>query len=243
MAATRIQLCGELVARIDGERVESGFPGRQGRSLFAYLVCSRRQAVSRDMLVAALWSDHPPEAADAALSALLSKLRRIVPVDGRQELRLALDQNAWIDVEVAAEALHRAAGAAAREDWAATWGPARVVQHIASRPFLAGDASPWALERRAQLEADLLRALELAGLASLRIGGSELDTAERAARELVRRAPLQESGTRLLMELHALRGNRAAAILAYDALRNRLRDELGVAPAPETQALHRALLD
>jgi DNA-binding SARP family transcriptional activator len=38
------------------------------------------------------------------------------------------------------------------------------------------------------------------------------------------------------------RGNAAEALLAYDALRRRLREELGVAPAPWLQAEHRRLL-
>jgi DNA-binding SARP family transcriptional activator len=243
VTATRIQLCGGLVARIDGERVEGSLPGRQGRLLFAYLVLNRRRPVGRDSLVAAVWDETPPEAADAALSALLSKLRRVAPVEGRHELRLTLSTDAWVDVEAAAEALHRAEGAAAREDWPATWGPARVVQHVAERPFLAGEHGTWVAEQRASLGESLLLALELAALASLRIGGSELATAERAARRLAQLAPLHEGATRLLMEIHVARGNRAGALLAYDALRRGLRDELGVAPSAETQALHRTLLD
>jgi DNA-binding SARP family transcriptional activator len=88
----------------------------------------------------------------------------------------------------------------------------------------------------------LVRALELAGRSALSIGGSELNTAERAARRLAELAPLRESGARLLMEVMERRGNPAEALLAYEALRMRLRDELGVAPSAETQALHRALL-
>jgi DNA-binding SARP family transcriptional activator len=88
----------------------------------------------------------------------------------------------------------------------------------------------------------LVRALELAGLAALRLGGGERATAERAARRLVELAPLRESGTRLLMEVLAADGNRAEALLVYESLRSRLREELGVAPSAETQALHRSLL-
>ena len=47
----------------------------------------------------------------------------------------------------------------------------------------------------------LVGSLELGGVASLRIGGGELATADRAARRLVEVAPLRESGKRLLMEL------------------------------------------
>lgn len=242
MGETRIQLCGPLLARVDGERVDDRLPGRQGRLLFAYLVLERRQPAGRDTLADVLWGDEPPDALESALSALLSRLRRVVSLDGRSEVRLVLPAGTWVDVEAAAEALHRAESAVAREDWGGAWGPARVAQHVCERPFLPGEAFAWAAGRRAALEAMLVRALELAGLSALRIGGSELNTAERAARRLADLAPLRESGTRLLMEVMEQRGNRAEALFAYDALRRRLREELGVAPSAETQSLHRALL-
>jgi len=239
---TRIQLCGALVARIDGNRVEDRLPGKQGRLLFAYLVLERRRPVDRDALSSVLWGEVRPEAADSALSALLSKLRRVVSLDGRSEVRLRLPSGAWIDVDVASAALHRAESAVVREDWAGAWSPARVAQHVCERPFMAGETAEWAAARRRSLQATLVRALELAGLAAARIGGSELDTAERTARRLVELAPLRESGTRLLMDVLEQRGNRAEALLAYEELRIRLRDELGVGPSSETVELHRRLL-
>lgn len=241
MPDTRIQLCGPLVARVDGERVEHRLPGRQGRLLFAYLAHERRR-VERAELVEVLWGDPAPDAAESALSALLSKLRRVVPLEGRPAIRLLLPPDAWVDVHAAREALHRAESAVAGERWADAWGPARVAQHVGERVFLQGESTPWVEERRRAYRTLLVRALELAGLASARLGGGELATAERAARRLVELAPLRESGTRLLMEVLDGRGNRAEALLAYDDLRLRLREELGVAPSSETQALHRTLL-
>ena len=41
----------------------------------------------------------------------------------------------------------------------------------------------------------------------------------------------------------AASGNVAEALQAYEELRRLLRDELGVTPAPEVQALHQQLLD
>jgi DNA-binding SARP family transcriptional activator len=242
---TRIQLCGSVVATLDGGRVEGGLPGRQGRLLFAYLVTNRARAASRAELMDAVWPDGLPGAPDSALSALVSKLRRAIGqerLEGRSELRLALAADAWIDAEAAVEALHRAEGADARSDWFATWVAARVAQHIAVRPFVAGEDAPWIEERRRQLEGTYLRALELSAHASLQIGGGELDTAERSARSLVRRAPFRESGYRYLMEVLAARDNRADALRVYEELRMLLRDELGAAPSPATQELHRTLL-
>ena len=242
MADTRIQFCGPPFARVAGERVDDRLPGRQGRLLFAYLVLGRRSIAPREALVDLLWGEAPPEASDAALSALLSKLRRVVPLEGRSEVRLDLPTDTWVDVEAAAEAVHRAESCAAREDWVSAWGPARVTQHISERQFLPGESGPWVSARRRALDATRIRALELAGLAAMHIGGGELATAERTAERLVELAPLRESGTRLLMEVHAARGNRADALLAYEALRLHLRDELGVGPSAATVEAHRRLL-
>jgi DNA-binding SARP family transcriptional activator len=239
---TRIQLCGPLVARVDGRRVERELPGRQGRLLLACLVLERRHRMTRDALASVLWGEEPPDAVDSALSALLSKLRRVLTVEGRSDVRLLLPPDAWVDVEVATAALHRAESAVARGDWEAAWGPARVAHHVCERRFLPGDTSEWAAAHRRRLDAVLVRGLELGGEASLRIGGSELDTAERAARRLVELTPLRESGTRLLMSVLQRRGNRAEALVAYDTLRTRLLEELGVGPSAETAALHRRLI-
>lgn len=242
---TRIQLCGRVVATLDGKRIETDLPGRQGRLLFAYLVANRLHAVSRAELMDAIWPDGLPGAPESALSALVSKLRRIVGherLEGRSELRLTLGDDAWIDAEAAGEALHRAEAAQARSDWAATWVAARVAQHIAVRPFVAGETASWVEERRRDLEDTYLRSLELTAHASLRIGGAELDTAERSTRALIRRAPFRESGYRYLMEVLAARNNQAEALRVYDRLRTLLRDELGATPSPATQELHRTLL-
>ena len=155
---------------------------------------------------------------------------------------MTLPDDAWIDVEAVGEALHRAEGAVARGDWTAAWGPARVVQHIAARELLRGEDAAWLDEHRRRLGDAYEQSLELAAHACLEIGGTELHTAERAARTLVEVAPFRESGYRWLMLTLERRGNRAEALRAYDELRLRLRDELGTAPSPAIQELHRALL-
>jgi DNA-binding SARP family transcriptional activator len=239
LAETRIQLCGRLVARIDGQRIENELPGRQGRLAFAFLAVNRHRPVTRDELTDALWSEGSNS---DRLSPLLSKLRGVVPLEGRGDVRLALANGAWIDLEAAAEGLHRAQSLVAQGDFGSAWGPGRVAQHIATREFLPGEDAPWIGKQRLRLDEILVRSLELVGRACVEIGGGELETAERSARTLIDRAPYRESGYRLLMETLAARGNAAEALLVYDALRRRLREELGVAPSAPTQDLHRQLL-
>ena len=89
----RIQLCGALAIERDGQRLDAGLPGRQGRLLFTYLVVNRHRHVPRDELAEALWREPDPAASDTRLNPLLSKLRRVFgagSVDGRSTIRLCL---------------------------------------------------------------------------------------------------------------------------------------------------------
>lgn len=243
--ATRIQLCGRLVAEIDGRRIEDELPGPQGRVLFAYLASTRRRPSPRAELIDALWPDHVPADPETALSALLSKLRRVLgpeELEGRSAVHLRLPADAWIDLEAAGDSIHRAESAIARSDWTGAWGPARVAQHIAVREFLPGEGAPWIAEIRGRLADIYATALELTARAGLEIGGAEVDTALRSARSLIAHSPYRESGYRLLMEALDLRGNTAEALRVYEQLRVLLRDELGAAPGAAVQELHRRLL-
>jgi pentatricopeptide repeat protein len=55
-------------------------------------------------------------------------------------------------------------------------------------------------------------------------------------------APYRETGHNILMEALERRGNIAEALRAYERLRVLLREELGTAPSPTLQAVHRRLL-
>jgi DNA-binding SARP family transcriptional activator len=120
----------------------------QSQRLFAFLVVNHARAVPRHELAAAVWPDAAPANPDADLSALLSRLRRVL-------------------------------------------GP-----------------GPWP--------------------GTTRYGSSS--------------ALARESGHRLLMKALATEGNFAEALLVYDRLRVLLHNDLGIAPRPDTQALHGELL-
>jgi DNA-binding SARP family transcriptional activator len=53
--------------------------------------------------------------------------------------------------------------------------------------------------------------------------------------------PLSEATVQRLVALHDAAGDRAGAVQAYEALAERMERELGVKPAPETQALVRSI--
>ena len=237
----RIQLCGPTIIERAGERLEGRLPGRQGRLLFAYLVLNRQRLTSRDELAESIWARELPAASEAGLNALISKLRRTLGpgvIEGRTSLRLHLGEDAMVDVETAAAAVHRAESAVALDEWKRAWGPSLVALLVAEREFLPGEDAGWVDAQRRQLTEVRIRALEAYASATFAIGGTELPAAVRAGRQLVNLVPLRESGYRLLMRALASQGNVAEALLVYASLRDVLRSELGVSPSLTTQAVH-----
>ena len=245
MAPVHVQVCGRIALLVDGERCEQLLPGRQGRELLVLLVLGRERALTRDQLSALLWPAGAPPAGDAALSSLLSKLRRIL---GGEVLaagpgpHLVLPAGSFVDYDAATTAVHRAESAVAAADWTAAWGPARVALHTANRGLLPGHDAPWVQEERRELESIRLRSLECVAAAGLGLGGGEVAAAERAGRTLVAGWPYHESGYRALMDALDAQGNVAEALLLYEQLRCLLRDELGITPSKQLQQRHRDLL-
>jgi DNA-binding SARP family transcriptional activator len=241
----RIQLCGPTVIERDGERLDGLLPGRQGRLLFAYLVCNRHRPTSRAELLEALWPRELPAAAQGGLSSLVSKLRKILgaaDLEGRSSLQLRLHQHDRVDLEVAVSAVHRAESQVALEEWKRAWGPALAALFIAEREFLPGEDAPWIDQQRRHLAEIRVRALETYTAAALGTGGTELPAAVRSARQLVAAVPLREPGYQMLMQALANQGNVAEAVRVYTDLCDVLRDELGVSPSAASQSVYERLL-
>jgi len=233
------------VVLLDGEQRAGELRGLQARALLAFLVFERHRPVDRYDAIEALWGEHPPAAAAEALRALLSNLRRALGRErlvGREELRLRLPDRIWVDVEVAARAVHDAESAVALEQWPRAWITAHVAMNIAGRSLLPRWSGSWIEERRLDMERTRLRALEALAATGVGLGGTELSTAKRAARTLIDTDPYRESGHRFMMQALALEGNTADALLVFERLRTRLRDDLGIAPSEETLRLHSKLL-
>jgi SARP family transcriptional regulator, regulator of embCAB operon len=243
--AARIQLCGRLVVRLGGRRVEDALPGAKGRLLFGYLVLNRLRRIGRDELLMAAYGEEAAPDHQRRLSVVLSKLRSALGperLSGRGEIELILPPETFVDVEAALAGLHRAETHVANRQWVEAWGPAGIAYHVASRGLLPGHDGPWLDEWRRRLDDVRVRGLECLAVARLELGGPALPQAEACGRRLIGMAPYRETGHRILMEALERSGNAAEALLAYDRLRVLLQDELGIAPSPAVQQVYRRLL-
>ena len=246
----RIYLAGNVCVESGTTLIrEDRFPGLQGRVVFSILAAEHARPVSRDELVEELWGDSPPASWETALRSVVSKLRGLLTEAGVAgdslanafgAYQLQLPASAWVDLEAAADAIHRAETALRDGNLRDSVGFGRVAANVTARPLLMGAAGPWVERRRSLLRDIRLRALDC--LAKAWLAAGDAATAARDADLAVELDPFHEPSHRMLMRALNESGNRAGALLAYERCRKLLAEELGADPSPETEAVYLEIL-
>jgi DNA-binding SARP family transcriptional activator len=250
MARTlRVYLAGTIMLERDDVLItEDRLPGRQGRVAFAMLA-AEHAPISKDVIADELWAGEPPPSWEVALRAVMSKVRAAVGEVGLDGdalthafgcYHLRLPADAWIDLEAAADAVHRGETALAKDDLEGAMGWSLAANAIARRGFLPTEEGRWVAQRRAELQDIHLRALECR--ARVQLARRQYGAASRDAERVIGFEPFRESAHRLLMSAHAGAGNRAQALRAYERCRATLADELGTGPSAETESLYLEIL-
>jgi hypothetical protein len=116
----------------------------------------------------------------------------------------------------------------------------RALALLGRGPFLADEPdADWAQPPRREAEHLASRARHLAWDAALAVGDHPRALAHARATTA---DPFDESAWRAAMVAHTAAGEPAAALAAYEHLRQTLSNELGTDPAPDTQSLHLTIL-
>ena len=237
----QFRLLGPLQVELDGEPI--AVAGRKPRALLAAMLLHVNRIVSREALIDALWPDAPPETAANTIQVYVSQLRRALPtvvVDTEGTGYVLRADAEAIDaqrferlVEAALEpGLSPDAVLRLLEDALALWRGVPLDDLPADSPPRA-DAARFteirlqAMGRRIEAELQLGRHLEVL---------AELE-------ELTRTEPFREQFTAQLMVALYRASRQAEALAAYQGLRNRLQDELGLEPTPQLRDLERAILN
>jgi DNA-binding SARP family transcriptional activator len=225
---------------VDGIEPQA-FGSRKARLALQLIALGAGQAVPAGVLIDALWDAVPPARPEDQLAVLMSRLRTVLGRD-RIEHR---DQGYllhcdWLDatelavltreVEARREAGHVMGAVAA----------ARVALSL-----IRGDGpqplpGEWAQLRQAELSRLTGRARLVAAAALLEAG--DWMAAADAAAAAAERDPYDEAALRLLLRAHVMGGRVAGALSLYASARERMADELGTDPSPETTALYTAIL-
>ena len=224
---------------------------RKTLTLLAYLAVTGR-AHSREELITLLWPDLDAARGRAQLRNTLADLQRVIgkgwlDTEGDQ-VKLAGGRGLRIDVGRFHELIAQVAAHShpPHRPCDACLTALTEAANLYAADFLAG----FTLEDAAEFDAwqtfqtETLR-LELAGvlekLAMGLAGRQEYDAAISHARRWSALDPLHEPAQRLLMQLHAWAGDRAAAVRQYQECVRVLQAELGIEPEPETTALFAAI--
>ncbi len=247
----RIRFLGDFELTVNGSRVERWRAGK-ARALFQYLVIHRGQTLTRDRLYEALWPGSAGSAGGSSLKVAAHALRRVLDAHpdrpGESGMRLlyrdfgyVLDvADLWSDVDRFEELVHAGLRAAAGHDAELARIRLRAAVALYGGEFLRGESADWVAEQREYLRSLALRALVVLRTdAEAREDFVELIAICRRTLEIDRH---HEETYRALMTAHGRRGELAGVRSWYELCARRLRDELAVAPAPETDRLLRAMI-
>jgi DNA-binding SARP family transcriptional activator len=235
----RVRLLGGL--EVEGVQ-PSELGSEKGRTVLKVLALAHPRPVPIDALVAAAWPGRRTAAEAREISVLVSRLRRVlgpwrvVYVD--HSYRLNLD---WLDLAELQKLASLAALYADEARPAEALAASRSALELFRGPLLPADlGAEWAELEQAVADRLVTEVMETAAVCALAIGN--LRTAVEMARTALARDPLGENALRLLMTALRGAGRPGPALEAYQITRSRMRRDLGIEPAPQTQALYLEIL-
>lgn len=219
--------------------------------LLAILALAHGRRVPRGELLDALWQTETRGGSSACLSTALWRLRKglapwsdvhgdAILGDTQGGLRLREDASIQIDVVAFQQRTVGALSKSAPELDAADAVALADAVPLYTADLLVDIGDDWARRERERLRRrfvdTLLRLMQHA------MARDDLDEAIRRGRHLLDVDPLREDVHRELMGCLLQRGQRAHALRQFEACRASLRDELAIAPMPETLALYRRVV-
>ncbi|UOX85858.1 tetratricopeptide repeat protein [Amycolatopsis sp. FBCC-B4732] len=234
------RLLGGVEALQGDELVDLGHSRQRG--VLGVLLAEANRPVTVERLLDRVWGAHQPRRGRATLYSYLSRLRTAlaafdgVRLERRAGYRLVLDDRT-VDLHRFHDLLARARSAQDDEQAAVLFEHALALWKGEAVPELD---TPWAIELRATLDQLRLAAeLDHADVALRHGRHSELlpDLIDRAAHH-----PLDERLASQVMTALYRNGRQADALEHYQAVRERLAEELGTDPSSSLQQLHQRIL-
>ncbi|MBV9577580.1 MAG: AAA family ATPase [Chloroflexi bacterium] len=240
LAQLRVRLLGGLeVEGVDGSALGS----RKARTLVKVLALGRGAPVSSDKVIDVLWPDDDVPARPAEqVGVLVSRLRSVLGAHRvrRSAAGWALDVD-WLDLIELEVRVEEGAARLAAGNTAAARAAARAALAVVRGELLADEPErAWAEAACNAVARTVARARWIGAEAALMAG----DAGEAAvlAEGALDHDPYDEAALRVLMRAHAAAGRPASALAAYARVRERLSEDLGVDPAPESDELHTSIL-
>ncbi len=227
--ALKIYALGQPQVEMNGQVVQ--WPTLQSRDLF-FCLLQHRAGLRKEEIGNLFWPNHLPLRLDGIFRSTLYRLRRTLFRDSilfeGGVYRFNWQSNCWFDVE----AFDRLLATVGSEEIA------RLEEAIAlyRGDYLEGVYGDWCVVERERLRERYLSALERLG--RLYADRRDLQRAVDLYQRLLVQDPYREAIHRELMRCYYRQGDRAAAIRQYQTCARLLREDLGLSPSPETEALY-----
>jgi DNA-binding SARP family transcriptional activator len=241
----RVSLLGDFRIRHD-EAPVTDVDAPRLQALLAYLMLHSDAPQSRSHLAFLFWPDTTEAQARTNLRNVLHHLRRALP-DADSHLDASVQSLRWrSEVPFALDVMDFNAALAQAEQARQAGDPAAVREALEQAVQLyTGDLLPscyddWIILQREALRQAYVGALER--LVRLLEEQRDYEAAISSAQRLLRHDPLHEATYRRLIRLHALSGNRAAALRVYHTCTTVMQRELNVEPSAATREAYEQLL-
>jgi len=214
------------------------FSTKRAAALFVYLLLNSGRRTHRDRLLGVLWPDVEEERGRRNLSTALWRVKRrlsdapgfSVLVDGPYMSVEA--KSVWVDVIEFRRLLAEADRTSGERQIALL----REAEALYRGEFLEGFLDDeWCEDERRSFRVSYLRLLRK--LADASRSASEHAVAIGYLEKIVSLDPLDEGAHRELIALHYISGNRTAALVQFERVKQVLESELGVPPSKETLEL------
>jgi LuxR family maltose regulon positive regulatory protein len=218
----------------------------KARDLLAYFVTFRRERVSSERAIDALWPDKVGRSKTAFHTALYRLRHALRAPDQSPNAKFVLVESGEyrldtarfsVDVDEFDAALTKARST--HNDEAAQWYERAASLYCGE--YLDNLYYDWVLPERQRLREAYLSALRT--LASFRAATGDYEAASALAQRALQVDSLLEDIHCDVMRYYAASGNRSAVVRQYQVLQQVLKDELGMQPLPATQQLYASLLN
>jgi DNA-binding SARP family transcriptional activator len=237
-------LGGFRVERTDARHALFDWPRRSAKTLTKLLAAHQEHAMHREQVISILWPDVNVDSALNSLGKALHTARRVLEpgLPRRHDsayLRMA-DCMLFLDAEhvvVDADVFERLAADAVCSGQAEAYRAALLAYDGELLPEDRYEG--WCAERRSSLAETRVRVL--LGLAGIHERCGACNEAADLLREVLRHDPAREAVHRQLMRLYVRMGTADQAVRQFHVCEQVLRQELDLAPQPETVSLYDAI--
>ncbi len=248
-ARLTVRMLGGFELNVDGQPV-SDWHGRRALSIIQFLVLNRQRAVSRDVLIDAIWpeihSDRGRRRLHQGVYDLRSILRDVDPgrhhivcADGSYRLDPAMP--VWVDAEEFDQLVSTAGHRQADNRLDEAFELCRAADGLYRGDFLSdATGTDWTSAERARLRARyVVLGNQLAELHALR---GEHHCAIAVLDRVLGKDPWNEDSARIKMRCYVEMGHSSLALGVFKSCERALAHELGVRPSVETLRLYQEIL-